>query len=207
MKKLLHIIATPRTEKSRTLKVSASFMEEFTKSHPNYVIEELNLYKEKLPELTLERVTGKYALLSGNDLTKQSKAAWQEIIQQINRFLSADAYLLSTPMWNFSVPYSLKHYLDVIIQPKYLFQYTQTGVEGLAKNKKMVVITSRGGDYSIPETCAFDHQEPYLRTIFGFVGITNIQFINAQPMDMGEQLQTQKIQEAQAKAKELANQY
>lgn len=110
-------------------------------------------------------------------------------------------------MWNFSVPYSLKHYLDVIVQPKYLFQYTQTGVEGLGKNKKMIVITSRGGDYSIPDTRAFDHQEPYLRAIFGFVGITNIQFINAQPMDMGEQLQTQKIQEAQAKAKKLANQY
>lgn len=207
MKKLLHIIATPRAEESRTLKVSSSFLETFTKNHPDWVVEDLNLFKEKLPDLTAKRVTGKYVLLEGNELSKQLSIEWQEIIQHINRFLSADAYLLSTPMWNFSIPYPLKHYLDVIVQPKYLFQYTETGVEGLAKNKKMLVIASRGGDYSASESQSFDHQEPYLRTIFGFVGIKDIEFIIAQPMNMGEELQSQKILEAQNKAKTIAKQF
>ena len=206
MKKLLHIIATPRVEESRTLKVSVSFLDEFTKSHPDWVVEELNLTKEDLPSLTVKRVNGKYILLGGKELSGEFKAAWQEIIQHIERFLSADAYLVSTPMWNFSIPYILKHYLDIIVQPKYLFQYTKTGVEGLVKNRKMMVITSRGGDYSIPEYRALDHQEPYLRAIFGYVGIKDMQFIIAQPMDMGEPLQAQNIQEAQGKAKELARQ-
>lgn len=207
MKKLLHIIATPRAEESRTLKVSASFLETFTRSHPKWIVEELNLSKEELPNLTVKRVDGKYILLSGKDLSGQFRTAWQAIIRHIEIFLSANAYLLSTPMWNFSIPYSLKHYLDIIVQPKYLFQYTATGVEGLVKNRKMMIITSRGGDYSSPVSCFLDHQEPYLRAIFGFVGIKDIEFINAQPMDMGELLQAQKIQEAQNKARKIAKQF
>jgi FMN-dependent NADH-azoreductase len=205
MKKLLHIITTPRAEESRTLKVSASFLEAFTKSHTDWVVEELDLTKEELPGLTVKRVDGKYMLLEGKELSGQFRTAWQEIIYQIERFLSADAYLVSTPMWNFSIPYLLKHYVDVIVQPKYLFRYTDTGTtEGLVKNKKMIVITSSGGDYSTPEARTFDHQEPYLRTIFGFIGIKDIEFIKAQPMDMGVGIQMQKIQEAQGKAREIA---
>lgn len=204
MKKLLHIIATPRAEESRTLKVSASFLEYFTKSHIDWVVEELDLSKEELPPLTIKRVDGKYVLLSGNKLSGQFRTAWKDIIRYIERFLSADGYLLSTPMWNFSIPYTLKHYLDIIVQPKYLFQYTKSGAEGLVKNKKMAVIASRGGEYGGPESKTFDHQEPYLRSIFGFIGITQIEFIIAEPMDMGEKLQAQKIGEAQDRAKKVA---
>ena len=204
MKKLLHIIATPRGDESRTLKVSASFLEAFGLSHSDWVVEELDLSKEELPSLTVKRVDGKYMLLGGKELSGQFRAAWQDIIWQIERFLSADAYLVSVPMWNFSIPYLLKHYLDVIVQPKYLFQYTKTGVEGLVKNRKMMVITSRGGTYTTPDMSAMDFQEPYLRAIFGFVGIKDIGFINAEAMDMGEQLQKQNIQAAQDKAKEIA---
>ncbi len=206
MKKLLHIIATPRGEDSRTLKISASFLEAFIKSHPGWTTDELNLFKEKLPGLYMKQLDGKYMLSGGKELTREALVAWQGIIQHIKRFLSADAYLVSTPMWNFSIPYLLKHYLDVIVQPKYLFRYTDTGTkEGLVKNKKMIVITSSGGDYSTPEASVFDHHEPYLRTIFGFIGIKDIEFIKAQPMDMGGGIQTQKIYEAQAKAKEVAS--
>lgn len=202
MKKLLHIIATPRGEGSRTLKVSNVFLRAFTDSHPDWKVEELDLIKEKLPDLAVEQVNGKYLLLSGKELAGPYKAAWQDILQHIQRFLSADGYLLSTPMWNFSIPYRLKHYLDVIVQPKYLFQYTNTGVEGLVKNKKMIVIVSRGGDYGSAPLASLDHQEPYLRSIFGFVGITDIKFIIAQPMDMGDELQQKRIQVAQGLAKE-----
>jgi len=202
MKKLLHIIATPRAEESRTLQVSKVFLKGFTEKHTDWVVEELDLSREQLPSLTAKRLDGKYVLLGGKDLYGELKDAWQEIIAHIERFMLADAYLISTPMWNFSIPYTLKHYLDIILQPKYLFRYTSTGAEGLVKNKKMVVITSRGGDYTDAMRSA-DFQEPYLRFVFGFVGIKDITFINAQPMDMGEVLQAQKIKEAQARAKEL----
>ena len=207
MKKLLHIIATPRGKESRTLAVTGAFLEAFRKGHPDWAVEEFDLSKEDLPSLTVKRVDGKYVLLSGKDLSGDLKAAWEEIVKHIERFLSADGYLISTPMWNFSIPYTLKHYIDVIIQPKYMFRYTATGAEGLVKGKKMVIVASRGGDYSSKETRAADFQEPYLRAIFGLVGITDISFVVAQPMDMGPDLQKQKIGEAQQAARLAAEKF
>ena len=207
MKKLLHIIATPREDESRTLQVSNTFLKAIKEKHPDWTIEELNLFKEELPSLTLKRVDGKYILLGGKDLSGEFKEAWEEIVSHIERFLAAGAYLLSAPMWNFSIPYKLKHYIDIIIQPKYLFRYTEKGPEGLVKGKKMVVVSSRGGDYSAGGMRQYDMQEPYLRAIFGFVGITDITFINAQPMDMGPDLQKRKIGEAQATARKIAENF
>jgi FMN-dependent NADH-azoreductase len=204
MKKLLHIISTPREDESRTLQVTDAFIGPFKESHSDWVIDELNLWKETLPPLTRKRVDGKYILLAGKDLHGDLKDTWEEIVAQIERFLSADAYLISTPMWNFGIPYVLKHYIDIIIQPKYLFRYTQTGVEGLAKNKKMIVISSRGGEYITEQMRTHDMQEPYLRLIFGFVGINDITFIKAEPMDMGPELERKGIMEAQERAREIA---
>ncbi len=204
MKRLLHIIATPREEESRTLQVSEVFLTTFKEKHPNWVIDELNLCTENLPSLSMKSVSGKYVLLQGKNLYGSMKESWAEIIQHIDRFKTADFFLISTPMWNFSIPYMLKQYIDLIVQPKYLFQYTDKGeVEGLVKNKKMIVITSRGGQYS-GKTQSFDLQEPYLKTIFGFVGITDISFIKAEPMDMGEEKQKENIDKAQKAARALA---
>ena len=208
IKKLLHIIATPRGNESSTLKVSKAFLEEFRKKHSDCAIDELNVATAKLPDLAVEEVSGKYMLLSGKELSGKPKEAWKKIEAEIARFLVADAYLVSVPMWNFSIPYTLKHYIDVIVQPKYLFRYKSSGVEGLAKNKKMVVVASRGGDYS-PGTPgqASDLQEPYLRTVFGFVGITDITFLVAQPMNMGPELAEKKLQEAVLKAKQAVQNF
>lgn len=209
MKKLLHIIATPMDEESRTLKVSKIFLETFRKKYPECEIDELNVTTENLQSLTVKVVYGKYVLLRGGELTEELKDAWKNVLRHIERFISSDGYLITTPMWNFNIPYSLKHYIDIIIQPKYLFRYTDKGAEGLVKNKKMVVITSRGGDYSPNSPFhAYDFQEPYLRAIFGFVGITDITFINAQPMDaLGESVQEEKIKEAKDLAKKIAEEF
>ena len=204
MKKLLHIIATPRGDESRTLKISTEFIESFTQHHPDWVVDELDLTKESLPVLTVKRVDGKYIILEGKDLYGELKESWQDIVSHIQRFLNADAYLISTPMWNFSIPYMLKQYIDIIVQPKYLFRYTPTGVEGLVTNKKMIIVTTRGGDYLSEAMKGADFQEAYLRFVFGFVGIKDITFISAQPMDMGKEIQRIKIKEASILATEVA---
>jgi FMN-dependent NADH-azoreductase len=204
MKKILHIVATPREDASRTLSVSREFLRSFQEVHPEYVVDELNLVKESVPDLTMKRVDGKYVLLGGKDLFGDLQEAWTEITQHIDRFMSADLYLVSSPMWNFGIPYMLKKYIDVIVQPKFLFRYTPTGVEGLVKNKKMVVITSRGGEYVTEDSLKMDFQEPYLRTIFAFVGLNDITFINAQPMDMGMEKQQERLKRAIEEAKALA---
>ncbi len=204
MQKLLHIIASPREDDSRTLQVAGAFMEAFQESHSDFVYEELNLAKAELPSLGQKRVDGKYLLLDGKNLYGGIKESWAEILRLIEQFLSADVYLVSTPMWNFHIPYMLKHYIDLIVQPKYLFRYTDAGPEGLAKNKKMVVAASRGGNYDAEKTKHFDFQEPYLRAIFGFVGIVDIEFVIAQPMDQEIELQKERLSEAMEKAKRIA---
>lgn len=209
MKKLLHIIATPRADASRTLQVTEVFLDSFRKKYPQCKVDTLNVFTEGLPSLTVKMISGKYVLLGGGELSPDLEKAWKDIVAHIERFLSADAYLISTPMWNFSIPYPLKQYIDIIVQPKYLFKYTEKGPEGLVKNRKAVIITSRGGDYG-PESPfhAFDHQEPYLRSILGFVGITDITFINAQPMDaLGLDIQRQRIEEAMIVARKIAQNF
>lgn len=207
MKKILHIIASPREDESRTLQISEAFLEVFLENHPDYILDELNLSKEDLPQLGTKSVSGKYMLLEGKDLFGRLKESWAEILQYIEGFLSAELYIISTPMWNFSIPYLLKQYIDLIVQPKYLFRYTESGkVEGLVKNKKMIVIVSRGGQYQTGEAKGFDFQEPYLRAIFGFVGISDITFIIAEGMDSGNpEDRKQRLQDAIASAKKLGS--
>jgi len=207
MNRLLYINAAPRGADSRTLKVTEAFMEKLREKYPDCEIDELNLFTEPLPPVTVEVLAGKYVLLGGGQLSGKLKNAWQDVEQHTERFLDTDAYLVSTPMWNFSIPFASKQYIDVVVQPQYLFRYTDEGSpEGLVKDKKMVVITSRGGDYG-PDSPfrAYDHLEPYLRTVFGFVGITDITFVNAQPMDaLGPEVEQEKLEAAKATARQVA---
>lgn len=209
MKRLMHIIATPRGEDSRTLKVTSAFLEVFGKKYPGCEIDNINVTTEELPSLSAKKVDGKYVLLGGADLSGELKTAWKGIESHIERFLSADGYLISTPMWNLSIPYYLKHYIDVIVQPKYLFRYTEKGPEGMVKDKKMVIITSRGGDYSSSgPSASFDFQESYLRTIFGLTGINDITFVNAQPMDaLGPEVRIKQLQLAALEAAEAVESF
>ncbi|MBN1689025.1 MAG: NAD(P)H-dependent oxidoreductase [Candidatus Omnitrophica bacterium] len=206
MAKLLHVVASPRGKESRTLKIAQALLDEWQKKSPGLVIDELNLFKTKLPDLTPLQIEGKARLMTGEPLEGQIQSEWRAIEKHIERFLSADIILISSPMWNFHVPYVLKHYLDVIVQPRYLFRYTEKGLEGLVRGKKLIVISTRGGDYGPGSPAhALDFQEPYLRAVFGFVGITDITFVNAQPMDSGgPEKRAQVLSEAIEKAKRAA---
>ena len=200
--KVLHINAAPRGEDSRTLSVSQQLLERYSDA----TIDEVHLFEEGvLPALTRKRVDGKYSLMSGKSLEGEEKKSWEAIEAHIDRFLSADVYVVSTPMWNFGIPYFLKHYIDVIFQPGYLFHYTENGPEGLAKDKKMYIISSRGGDYSEGSPAAgMDYIEPYLKAAFGFVGISDITTIAAQPMDAGgEERRKEALQQASEKVASL----
>lgn len=186
MARLLHIIATPRGAESRTLRISKSYVEKFRSEDPDGTVDELDLFKEGLPAFAATRAKGKYVIMGGGKLEGTTRELWREVEGQIERFLRADVYLVSAPMWNFSIPYVLKQYIDLIVQPGYLFKYGPKGPEGLAKGKKMVVVTTRGGDYG-PDSPfkAMDFQEPYLKGVFGFVGITDLTFVHGQPADAG----------------------
>lgn len=203
--KLLNIIASPRAEKSRTLNVSAEFLKTLKGKYPQLVIQDLDLFRTNLPEVFGGSVDAKYAFMSGGVPDEEALKSWDEISRYAKEFVAADIYLISSPMWNFSIPYKLKQYIDIIMQAGILFSFTKEGVVGLANNKKMFCITSRGNDYSEGTGMKqFDFQEPYLRSIFGFTGITDISFINSQPLDLTPDITDASLEKARGDARLLA---
>ncbi len=105
----------------------------------------------------------------------------------LEEFLKADVLVIGAPMYNFAVPTQLKTWIDRILVAGTTFRYTETGVEGLAKGKKVIIASTRGGHYSgASPISAMDHQEAYLTTVLGFIGITDVEFIRAEGLAMGD---------------------
>ena len=185
--KVLHIIASPRGTSSNTLKVSQEFLNSLIATQDDLTVETLDLYREGLPAVAGENIESRYQLMVGHPIDPDHEDSWKFITVLIDHFLEADVILISSPMWNFSIPYALKYYIDCLVQPGYTFNYNAGGVYGMAGGRQLVVVTSRGNDYSVGSPVrAFDFQEPYLRTVFGFIGFKDedISFVNAQPMDV-----------------------
>jgi FMN-dependent NADH-azoreductase len=205
--RLLHIISTPRGHESNTIRVANVLIEELYAKHEDLTVEVLDLFKADLPAVAGANIESKYKLITGQELDDRHRSSWEAIEANIQRFMAADIYVISTPMWNFGIPYALKYYIDAIIQPGYLYRFSESGVpEGLVKGKRMVVVASSGGDYSADSPLhAVDFLEPYLRTVFSFVGIANIDFIRAQPMDISPAARRAALLKAYAEARALVN--
>lgn len=204
--KLLHIIATTRGEQSRTLSISKEFLKTLKEKHPNVQVDELDLSTAELPPVLDTNVKAKYLMMMGGELDEATLKSWKKVSDMAEHFISYDLYLVTAPMWNFSIPYILKHYIDVIMQAGILFSFTAAGPEGFAKYEKMVCITSRGSDYSPGSPMhSMDFQEPYLRAIFGLAGIEEIHFVHAQPMDIAPGLTQAALEKAMQEARQMVD--
>ncbi|CAN5357331.1 hypothetical protein BH24ACT7_BH24ACT7_16210 [soil metagenome] len=184
--KVLHIVATPRAASSNTLRLTNAFFATLAEEAPDWSVETLDLFADDLPKVAGGNIEAKYTLMMGAPIDAAHAESWAQIEALIERFLASDVYVISVPMWNFSIPYAMKYLIDAIVQPGYLFRYNEMGAaEGMVHGKRMIVITSRGADYSTNSPFhAYDFMEPYLRAIFGFVGVYDIEFVYAQPVDI-----------------------
>lgn len=193
-RQLLHLIATPRGLASNTGRVSSVLLEALHERYDDLEVTALDLFSADLPAVAGTNIKTKYALMTGQSIDEDARSSWREIERTIEQFLAADLYLVTAPMWNFGVPYALKYYIDAIVQPGYLFDYDEAGQpRGLVNGRRMVCVTSRGGDYSQEPMVQFDFLETYLRAIFGFVGIADLTFFNVQPMDINKDLRRSAI--------------
>ena len=113
---------------------------------------------------------------------------------------AADVVVLGVPMYNFGVPASLKNWIDAISRAKVTFQYTEKGPEGLLKGKKVYVALTRGGQY---RNTPSDSQVPYLKTVFAFLGMTDVQFVYAEGLAMGPEAEQQALASARAQIEEV----
>ncbi|HEX5951931.1 MAG TPA: NAD(P)H-dependent oxidoreductase, partial [Rhodanobacteraceae bacterium] len=103
----------------------------------------------------------------------------------LDEFLAADVVVIGAPMYNFTIPTQLKAWIDRILTAGKTFRYTENGPEGLAGGKRVIVASARGGIYSEGPATAVDFQEAYLRHVFGFIGIDNVEFVRAEGLNLG----------------------
>jgi FMN-dependent NADH-azoreductase len=117
MSKLLYIEVSSRKDRSASIEVAQSFLEVYEGENTDNQIETLDLWELKLQEFNGDTINAKYRVMHGEDPNSGEIAAWETITKFADQFKAADHYLISTPMWNFSIPYKLKHYIDIISQP------------------------------------------------------------------------------------------
>jgi FMN-dependent NADH-azoreductase len=205
MSKLLHIESSPRGQRSASISVARHFIEAYRAKHPGDTVETLDLWQTSLPEFNGATIDAKYAVMHGQKPTSDEVRAWQEVTKVADHFKSADKYLFSLPMWNFGIPYKLKHFIDVLVQPGLTFTYSSEGYKGLVTGKPAVVIYARGGAYGPGSGAeAYDLQSGYVRQILGFIGITGIQEIFVEPTAASDAVREQAVSTSSARADSLA---
>jgi FMN-dependent NADH-azoreductase len=205
--RLLYIQASPRVERSHCIAVADAFVEGYRQKHADDEVVTLNVFEASIPDFDGPAVQAKYTILHGKPHSNAEKQVWKNIEEVIEQFTSADKYVLAVPMWNFSIPYRLKQYIDLLVQPGYTFGYSEdTGYQGLVTEKPLLVVYARGGAYPAgSEAEAFDLQRTYIELIFGFMGFENIRSVFVEPtLQGGPDVAAEKRREAIDKVKEIA---
>lgn len=210
MNTILYIKASPRIGRSHSLAVAEAFLESYREANRGAKVNALDLFAADLPPFDGLLVNAKYSILHGKPHPPEEAAAWRHVEEIIGRFKAADKYVLATPMWNFTIPYRLKQYLDILVQPTYTFSYSpEEGYKGLVIGKPIFIAYARGGEYS-PGTPAggLDFQTKYLEFILGFIGFTDIRRIIVEPtLEGGPEVAQARRQAAIARARDLAKEF
>ena len=181
--KLLHIDSSILGQNSASRELSAAWVKNWRAKNPGGEVRYLDLAEKPLAHLSGESLAARALPVEQRNLAQQREIEVSD--RTLGEFLAADVIVIGAPMYNFSIPSQLKAWIDRIAVAGKTFRYTANGPEGLAKGKKVVIVSSRGGIHSSGPTLAMDHQEAYLRDMFGFLGITDIEFVRAEGLAYG----------------------
>ncbi|MDZ8228134.1 MULTISPECIES: FMN-dependent NADH-azoreductase [unclassified Nostoc] len=205
MVNILHIDSSPRGERSHSRELSKEFVSAWKAAHPQDAIAYRDIGHHTIPHVDEAWIAAAFSPPETH--TPELTEALRISDELIDEFLAADRYVFGVPMYNFNIPSTFKAYIDQIVRANRTFAVDAQGLRGLVEGKKAVIITARGGDFSATSPAvAYDFQEPYLRAIFGFIGITDIQFINANSLNEGD-ARTQSLSEARAAIQNLIAQW
>lgn len=183
MPKLLHIVASPRGENSKSNALARAYIDAAKAADPSLEIDTLDLWAEDLPAFDGDPAAAKMTFFGDGEMDPAKQAAWDKVAEVTNRFLAADHYVIGAPMWNGGVSYRLKHYIDIITQPGLLFGFDpEQGYFGLLENKKATVIASSGvwAPGADPKYGS-DFHSSYLEWWLNMIGVTDIEMIRFQP--------------------------
>ncbi|EMK3365329.1 FMN-dependent NADH-azoreductase [Vibrio parahaemolyticus] len=177
---------------------SNKLVEDFIKNVDQDKLTVRDLAANPLPVLDFAVAT---ALRATEDLSQEQQAVVDLSDTLIEEVKAADTLVIAAPMYNFTIPTQLKNWIDLIARAGVTFKYTENGVQGLIEGKKAIVVTTRGGIHKDSPT---DNVTPYLRTVLGFVGITDVAFVYAEALNMGEDAASKGISEAQSQLSTMA---
>lgn len=168
--KLLHIDSSASRSESASRELTAAIVARWCEQHPDGHVMRLDLDADPLPHLTAAT------------LVNQSSAEAARAESALAEFLAAEILVIGVPMYNFSIPSTLKAWIDRISVPGRTFSYSASGITGLAGGKRVIVVLSTGGFYAadVPG----DFVEPYLRFMFGFLGIQDVHFVRAEGLSI-----------------------
>lgn len=167
MPRLLLISFTPKGPLSRTRRLLDAWLARRRAADADLQVDEVDLVNTALPPVDGPVALAKSSVAAGSQLAATQQRAWDAITPWAQEFLAADEVAIAAPMWNFSLPYPVKHYLDVIVQPGLLFRYTTRGPQGLCGGKLVTLVTTRGNAYAdLPQV---NFQTNYLRWLCEFI--------------------------------------
>ncbi len=200
--KLLHIDSSILGAGSVSRTLSAAIVAAQQAQHPGLKVSYRDLAAQPIGHLS-----GAH-LAAGQGAVPEEPALAADFadgVAALDAFLAADIVVVGAPMYNFSVPTQLKAWIDRLAIAGRTFRYSEKGVEGLAGGKTVIIASSRGGVYAEgTPMAAFDHQEAYLKGVFGFFGITDIRFIRAEGVAMGDDQRAKSVEGAEAEILKLA---
>jgi len=185
MAKVLYINSSVRSGGSLSRQLSAEFIAKWKAAQPADTIVERDLVAQPVPHLT-EEMMGAF-FTPAEQRNAQAAATVKVSDALVDELLAADVLVIGAPMYNFGISSGLKAWIDHVVRAGLTFKYGASGPEGLATNKKAYVFIASGGVYSAGPAAAYDFTSTYLRTVLGFIGITDITFIRAEGVAMGEE--------------------
>lgn len=183
--KLLHVDSSILGAHSVSRQLTAEIVAEWRKSRPDTTVEYLDLALNAPNHFGADAIAVKgIAQPAPTDAQRAENAVSERLVSQ---FLASDVIVIGAPFYNFSIPTQLKAWIDRLAQPGRTFTYTDKGPTGLATGKTVIVASTRGGAYSTSEGGqAMEHQESYLKVVFGFFGVTDVRIVRAEGLAMGE---------------------
>ncbi len=207
MARIVYVQGSPRVERSYSDRVAQAFLDAYRAAHPGDTVATLDVFGMNLPAFDGVALGAKYRIMHGEKHSAQEAAAWKAVEDVIRQFTAGDKFVFSVPMWNFGIPYRLKQFFDVIVQPGYTFGFTPgEGFKGLITGKPAFVAFARGGEYGAGEgALPYDFQRRYMELILGFMGITKVQSLLVEPTEMsGPDMAKARFEASVQKARELA---
>jgi FMN-dependent NADH-azoreductase len=191
---LLHLDASPRGERSRSRQLGQKFLTAWRAAHPGAVFVTRDIGREPPPFLSEAWVEGAFAPV--DQQSTEAQAAISVSNRYVDELLAADEIVITTPIYNFSLPAALKAWIDQVVRAGRTFTISDGKPVGLVQGKRMIVIVASGGDYRPGSSGgASNFLEPYLRAVFGFIGITTVEFVYAHSQSLsasqaGEAIET-----------------